>query len=722
MNRRNPQCCCDVTGCCELQVVKPLPVRTVDGGGNVSYSDTAWDASYVTGISGTDNTIPANTTVTISVPIGCTDYVVDVEVLDDAGGNVTNSSPGLTIKVGDCLQVSNELRATTPAELFGPSYTSDSIQHPTLFSQHNVETLTRDSISPSSVTRPYYGDYYAAYRFYEVFYEATMHSGIQGYGQPPFRTDVSTLQKNSVVSNRLPHDAGGLTVQITIETGADAVEIGLVQVHSGHISCSSISSLDGIPTDGSCPAVPDIPATDTDSWYTVTDPASLVTNNAASTQTSSMSGTVKSSGSCGSSGCTYTYSTSFDFTQWTGNHQWDLYWYDLGGYQSDITFASYYDDGVVATSAKSTALSGYLSKCVDHNWIHADRLVDWRLFDWVEPELNSSSYAISHQISITGGCNVVADTQANITADLDLVRDGRIYPAGGPLFAGQSAIDSLPCNEPAWCTGDPQTVWKNIEYTPLATYLARTCKPILPKTGSNLAAKYVDTFWNLSPTFAYPAAKASATVERAWNFTRSAIPSQAAINCSWTYSRNLVDVDVDEDATIKKIPIYGESDQNQVLIGGAAFYIAATRNNHLKNLQLYIADESATFTATNGVVMNYTALNSSTTRPDYATCGCPCTASELYQDDLFSLANISGVCAYYHRWMEFTDGTDTWYVKWFTSFPHNTSPWQFLFRRASDCKEIEFTGVSNALPSTSGSVTKTATNSNSDTLSIDVLA
>jgi len=115
MNRRNPQCCCDVTGCCELQVVKPLPVRTVDGGGNVSYSDTAWNASYVTGISGTDNTIPANTTVTISVPIGCTDYVVDVEVLDDAGRNVTNSSPGLTIKVGDCLQVSNELRATTPA-------------------------------------------------------------------------------------------------------------------------------------------------------------------------------------------------------------------------------------------------------------------------------------------------------------------------------------------------------------------------------------------------------------------------------------------------------------------------------------------------------------------------------------------------------------------------------------------------------------------------------
>ena len=121
--------------------------------------------------------------------------------------------------------------------------------------------------------------------------------------------------------------------------------------------------------------------------------------------------------------------------------------------------------------------------------------------------------------------------------------------------------------------------------------------------------------------------------------------------------------------------------------------------------------------------MNYTAVNFSTTRPDYATCGCACTASELFQDDMIGIPIFpSGFCGYYHRWMEFTDGTDTWYVKWFNTYPFNLTNWQFLFRRASDCKEIEFTGVSNALPSTSGSVTKTATNSNSDTLSIDVLA
>jgi len=69
--------------------------------------------------------------------------------------------------------------------------------------------------------------------------------------------------------------------------------------------------------------------------------------------------------------------------------------------------------------------------------------------------------------------------------------------------------------------------------------------------------------------------------------------------------------------------------------------------------------------------------------------------------------------------MEFTDGTDTWYVKWnqVSGFP---STWTFLFRRESDCKEIEFTGVSSTLPSTVNSVQKTSTNTNGDTLSIEV--
>ena len=716
--KNNPGCsCCEEVdrGCCQTIVVKPLPTRTVNGS-VVTYSDTAWDTTYASGISGTDNTVPANTTVTISVPVGCTDYAVDVEVLDDAGQHVTNSSPGLTIKVGDALQASNVNKATDPS-VFGYSY-SGTFQWPTIFSQHNVATNNRDGVGPSSITRPYYNDYYAAYRFFEIFYAATMESGVVAYGQPPWRSDVSTLQNQSVSSARLPHDAGGLTIAITIETGAYPVEIGLVQVHSGHHSCTTISSLDGIPQGENCPA--GVGGATNVAWYTVTDPASYVVNNGSNTQTTSKSGDVQRAGLCADPLCTYTYSSTFNFSQWTGNHNWDLKHYDLAGYFNNSAYTSYQSSGSAASSGLQTSLGTYLGKVANHQWSHSDRLVDWRLFDWVEPELNSATYAISHTLSISGSCNVVAETQANITSDLDAIRDNRVYPSGGPLFMQQNYVDGLPCPEPTYCSGDPQTVFENIQYSPTGSYTPRSCKPIMPEDDL-LNTTSVKTFWDLASGFTFPSAKNTATVERDFEFNRAAVSSFTASTCSFTYSHNAVDVDVTDDATITKIPFYVESDLNQTLIGGDRFYIASTRDNHLKNLELYVADETSTFTATNGIVMQYTAINASTNRPDYATCGCTCTASELFQDDLISISSFSGLCAKYHRWMEFTDGTDTWYVQWFTSYPHDTSDWEFLFRRASDCKEISFTGVSNALPSSTGSVTKTGSNSNSDTMSIDVL-
>jgi len=232
----------------------------------------------------------------------------------------------------------------------------------------------------------------------------------------------------------------------------------------------------------------------------------------------------------------------------------------------------------------------------------------------------------------------------------------------------------------------------------------------------------VENFWSLSGSFVYPAASNSAAVSRDLSFTRAAYNDTTGNACYDTYSFSAIDVDVSEDATITKIPTYDESDSSGATeyqrIGGIGYEFIPTRDLHLQNLSLYIADESATFTATNGLVMLYTAINSTSYRPDYATCGCPCTASELYYDDLFTLGTS---CVSYHRWMEFSDGTDTWYVKWESVYGFPLYTWTFLFRRKSDCKEIEFTGVSSSLPSTTNRVNKTATNGNSDTLSIDVL-
>ena len=710
MNRRNPQCCCEPAGCCETITVKPLPLRTVGVGGVVSYSDTAWDASYVSGVSGTDNTIPANTTVTISVPIGCTDYAVDVEVLYDAGQSVTDGSPGLRIKVGDCLQAENYLGlATSPA--------SDDYEWPTIISQHDADTVERDTFDGlGNISRPFYGDQYVAYRFYETFHNAAMNSGIASFIQPPYRFDVSTLAGESVNTRRLPHDAGGLTVRITIETGSDAVEIGFIQVHAGHVGCTSISSLTGLPTDQVCDSVP---------VYTVTDPDSFITNNGPSVSTIFADGDVIAESStlypsCSNS-CSFDYDAELDISIWTGNHAWNLIRDPLIPYGS---FSSTLTD---ATTAQSTELSAYLTKVASHNWTHGDVLIDHRMFKWYEPELDCDLLSLTHTLSITGTCNITASNQAALDSELDTYRNDYCTPSGGPLtlngYFGAPCINAFRISFPHWCNGfsaydyGPGSFYNAISFTSISR--ARRNIPVID-TEPN-----IETFFDLAPAFTYPNAASSATAERDYSFTRSASSSTITNVCgdtnSITYGNNAMDIDVTEDATITKIPEYSETDLVYTMQGGqgSGFYThpLATRDKHLQSLSLYIADESATFTASIGTVMIPTAVDYSGTRPDYATCGCPCTASTIYSDDLYTTG--SPICVYWHRWMEFTNGTDTWYCRWEQVFGFPAT-WTFLFRRASDCKEIEFTGVSATVPSTANSVQKTSTNANSDTLSITV--
>ena len=724
------QCCGGVTTCCETIEVKPLPTRTVVGG-VASYSDTTWNSSYVTGISGTDNTVPANTTVTINVPIGCTDYVVDVEVLDDNGELTTSSDPGLFIKVGDCLQASNELPPVTPSSFWDGSTVSDDIQWPLIYSQHDCRTLERDSfnLTKTTITRPFYGDFYAAYRFAEVFNSAAMESRVVAYRAPPWRSDASTDKADQASTMRLPHDAGGLTVQITIQTGGSPVEIGVIKVYSGHRACTAISSLDDVPITEDCNLDLDDYPTAQNPWYTVTNPASYIVNNGATSQTANKTGPILSSGGCSDPACDYDYSASLDMSFWTGNISWVLrkaaghayYEYDssdpiVGQYGIGVPAAAYSD----ATTADATALDGYITKVGDHSWTHSDRLIDWRAYAYAEPDLDGDNYTISHSLSVTGTCDVVASSQATIDAILDTRRDDRIYPSGGPLFLSMPSSTSAPCFGPVFCPGDPQVQHDNIGFQ-LGSTGRRHCRPLMPR-GEFSSSYGVENFWSLSGSFVYPAASNSAAVSKDLSFTRAAYNDTTGNACYDTYSFSAIDVDVSEDATITKIPTYDESDSSGATeyqrIGGIGYEFIPTRDLHLQNLSLYIADESATFTATNGLVMLYTAINSSSYRPDYATCGCPCTASELYYDDLFTLGTS---CVSYHRWMEFSDGTDTWYVKWESVYGFPLYTWTFLFRRKSDCKEIEFTGVSSSLPSTTNRVNKTATNGNSDTLSIDVL-
>ena len=713
--KHSPGCtCCGVTSCCDTFVVKPLPTRTVDGS-VVTYSDTEWNSQYVTGMTGTDNTVPANTTVTIEVPIGCTDYVVDVEVLDDNGSNVT-SADGLRIKVGDCLQAECDFE-------YGhsyPTYTQQDVQWPTLISQHAVETAERDTVDGlGNVTRPFYGDFYAAYRFFEKFYSAAMSSGVFAFRAPDYRSDTSTaIMNGSVSTRRISHDAGGLTVKITIETGSQAVEIGLIRVNSGHISCSNFTSLTNVPTQEECVDSP---------LYVIEDPASVIVNNGASSISVSADGDVIGQG-CGVFAnyplCTFDYDATLNISQWSGNYVWDVKY-----------------DNVDATVAQASALSSYLSKCKSHSWLHSDALVNWKRYKYVESEVDSSSYSLSHTMSITGTCNIVATSQSRVNTHLNGRKDNQVIPRYGMLtlvlgatntYTGQTGcLTAVIPYLPEYCNNDSQLLYENLGLNGLNSNLSpQTLDPIANEL--HIASKF-----NLPSGYAWPNAKQSKTTERLYEFYQASSSNSATDVClsaeqidegktnsvSWTSTG--WDVDVTHEADITKIADYSDTDPNYTFLGGRGeLEPLAVRDQHLRNLSLYISDEDVTFEATDSSIMNYTAVNYSTNRPDYATCGCACTASELYLEDLYRLnltyafAPTDG-CATNHRWLQFTDGTDTWYAKWQKV---GSSSWTFLFRRDSDCKEIEFTGVSNAIPDTTNKVTKTKTNASGDTLSVDVFS
>lgn len=738
--KNNPgcDCCDDVNNCCQTITVKPLPLRTVDIlTGLASYDDTTWNSSYVSGISGTDNTVPANTTVTIAVPIGCTDYVVDVEVLDDAGQHSSTSEQGLFIKVGDCLQASNEIPSVVPSSFWSASTINDKIQWPITYSQHDCRVFERDYFNSTytTITRPFYGDFYAAYRFAEIFTSAAMESTVAAYRAPPYRFDTSTSLFNQCSTLRHPHDAGGMTVQITIRTGANAVEIGMIKVYAGHRLCSSITSLSDVPLSEVCNL--DLSDNDTadNPWFTVKNCQSFITNNGDDYLTSSKSGPVQTSSGCASPTCTYDYTANLDISAWNGLYSWRTMKSDLFSYYqydySDGAFRSVdqpFETAPLTSYANASAgdiatLNSHLDKLLNQNWTHSDRLIDWRQYLYQEVDL-SDELAIDHSLTITGSCNIVASSQATIDADLNAVRDRFPYPSTGFLFMETIAdVSALCTSTPTFCTGWSQQTYDSISYS-TGSAGATYARPLMPE-GEFAASDYgVKKTYGLLDSHAFPAAGQTQSISDDHSFVLSPYSVTQQSGCFLSYSFNGYDYDVSNQATIGKIPTYGENDNGgsyeYTRIGGKGFDNIPTRDYHLQNLSLYINSESSTFTAATGLVMQYTAINSSQTRPDYSTCGCPCTASELYSDDLFSINNP---CVKYHRWMQFTDGTDTWYCKWvitYTGLPSPPTYWTFLFRRKSDCKEIEFTEVSSTLPNTTRKITKTKTNSSSDTLSVDV--
>ena len=691
--QNNPGCdCCDEPAdCCQVIDVKPLPTLT-EVGGVATYNDTAWDAQYVSGVEGTDNTVPANTTVTINVPIGCTDYVVDIEVLDDASDALTGWGEGLRIKVGDCLQVESE----RPAQ--------SGVQNPTLISQHVVDYVDRDS--SGSLTQ--YGDNYITYRFSELFTRATMISQLSGTTSPSYRTNYSGGGSNEVFTSRLPHDAQGLTVQITIETKDDAVEIGLIRVTSGHRMCNEITDLSITPTELCNTVIPDY------ELYTVREPVSELELQSGSLGRSYVkSGTVGESQfipPCIRHDCDYEYSVDFTFDHYTGLYAWVLHW-----------------DGGTLPAGRSTEVDTYLTKCTTHSWQHGDKLIDWTAYEWREAPL-TPNFTIETSITIDGDCNIVVPSADDETTNASNFWANYLYPSNGVPGLGDATqetnnclLDLIYCGDDALGETDPKVYRSYILGS--TTAFRKTIDLIVTRST-------VDNSFGTPTT--RPQAGSTVIPIKTTDYQRSAFTDTGG-DCNFdTTVYTGYHVTNREDCVAGKIPMYNPRDESTdypaykySFIGGEELQGLddgiPTRDKQLSALSLFLNDEGETFEAETGLVMRYTQANLASYRPDYDTCGCDCTADELYIDDMTTIFNTggSGNCNYFHRIMQFSDGSETWYIWWTLN---QVSPYDKInvyLRRRSDCKEVEFLNISDRTwPDTSGAVTKTGSNTDGDTISI----
>lgn len=694
--KNNPGCnCCEPDpGCCQVIDVKPLPTMTVVDG-VATYSDTTWNGSYVTGVSGTDNTVPANTTLTINVPIGCTDYVVDVEVLDDKSNALTGWGNGMRIKVGDCLQ----------AECDKPAVSG--VQDPTIISQHEVAYVDRDYAGTGLVG---YGDNYMTYRFSELFTHGTMISKVRGDAAPDYRSGYYGGGINDVYTSRHPHDAQGLTVQITIETKDDDIEIGLVRVTSGHRMCSEIADLNITPTE-LCQTV-----FESSQLYTVRDPMTELTSVSGGLQrqyvkTGSEVGEFDLPGCETNLDCSYEYTVTFGFDHFDGAYPWQLVW-----------------DGGALPAGRAAEIDTYLQKCTLHNWQHNDRLYDWTSYLWKETQLDTN-FTLTSSLTITGDCDIVVPSAADEITHMENFVSNYLYPSNGIPFFGDLTDCASTCQyDMRYCGATVPQVYRSWGLSGNPPTEQYKSIDLITSRASVASVFTTPSTW--------PQAKSSIGVIKTTTLSQTAYTDvdQDGAGDSCCYYDTTVytgyEVTRVEDCVAGKIAMYNPQDdsadypdyQYQYIGGDDWFGLdhgIPTRDKQLSALSLYIADEDITFEAETGLVMRYTKANTTTYRPDYETCNCDCTADELYLGDLTNIGSGYPPCNYFHRMMQFSDGSETWYLWWSLNEVYPYDKINVYLRRLSDCKEIEFLNISDRTwPDTSGSVTKTGSNSDGDTISV----
>jgi len=339
------QCCGEAScNCCVTQTLKESPSRT-GSAGSYTYTDTAW--SGWTGVTDTTgNTLAAGDHAYIDVTLDCQDFDAVIEVLD-----------------------------------FGTTYDAK-IWIDEMEVQMYCASDDANGVAAAMITRTNWAKYESSYsstsapgnaRYVYLALSSVASAGAQGSSIRAYDDRSGTLNALAI-SRGATRSAGSRTVRINILAGTSDLEIGLVQIKAGNVTC-----LSGL---GYCSS--NCSLGNNDSYYVVEGRTVTVSGGASHTATETSDGLT----TIGASGCNETPPSP---CQWTNeavidysvvNGTWDYVLQKASNYCTTPSWAD-------ASAGEQTAVTDWISRVKSDTWNDSNRPIRFWEYRWASPPVTT---------------------------------------------------------------------------------------------------------------------------------------------------------------------------------------------------------------------------------------------------------------------------------------------------------------------------------------------
>jgi len=383
MNRRNPQCCCDVPGCCQDTDLKDLPTVSYDPSTSTyTFSETQWyytdsngdRQTHFTGDvpadgSSTPNILPAGSTVQAEFNICCLDYIFEVEVL-----------------TWDSADDDSYIKAGATQFRSADSGSSSSIK---AYIQSRTSYGVLESNIPSANFPQGYQQGYAVFEMGSFLGNGSTEELINAFNYHPRRSSVNYTSVQLAAVSDGKGDASWAVnlsrpIKLTIHAGNSDIQIGAIRLRQGANTRSS-STLSCINYSGYDYSRPTASGVFRLEWPLVRTGVSIYKDGYGTT--------VLNGDAVGRTACStslppalynartqpkHTYTNTFDYSGKNGNWSYELVRLNagatnpLGGYTS-------------ASLEDQNSIDALATACRTDDWESISLIPDWWNLYYVEP-------------------------------------------------------------------------------------------------------------------------------------------------------------------------------------------------------------------------------------------------------------------------------------------------------------------------------------------------